>query len=73
MRILREAGLVSGRRDGRRVEYRIERQGFEALCSELGTLARSARAGAPNPPRSSRRARPKRVRPCKGGREVNRR
>ena len=35
MRILREAGLVSGRRNGRRVEYRIEPQGFEELGSEL--------------------------------------
>ena len=35
MRILREAGLVSGRRNGRRVEYRIQPRGFEALCSEL--------------------------------------
>jgi ArsR family transcriptional regulator len=35
MRILREAGLVSGRRNGRRVEYRIERKGFQALCGQL--------------------------------------
>jgi ArsR family transcriptional regulator len=35
MRILREAGLVSGRRNGRRIDYRIEPQGFEALCTEL--------------------------------------
>ena len=38
MRILREAGLVSGRRDGRRIDYRIERQGFEALCAELEAI-----------------------------------
>ena len=38
MRILREAGLVSGRRKGRRIDYRIECQGFEALCAELEAL-----------------------------------
>jgi ArsR family transcriptional regulator len=38
MRILREAGLVSGRRNGRRIEYRIEPQGFEALRAELEAI-----------------------------------
>ena len=42
MRILREAGLVSGRRNGRRIEYWIEPQGFDAMCGELGTLAGQA-------------------------------
>jgi ArsR family transcriptional regulator len=42
MRILREAGLVSGQRNGRRIEYRIEPRGFEAMCGELGTLAGQA-------------------------------
>ena len=35
MRILREAGLVTGRRNGRRVDYRIEPDGFAALCGDL--------------------------------------
>ena len=35
MRILREAGLVSGSRNGRRIDYRIEPHGFDALCGEL--------------------------------------
>jgi ArsR family transcriptional regulator len=38
MRILREAGLVSGRRNGRRIDYRIEPHGFEALCAELEVI-----------------------------------
>ncbi len=38
MRILREAGLVSGRRNGRRIDYRIEPQGFEALWAELEVI-----------------------------------
>jgi ArsR family transcriptional regulator len=38
MRILREAGLVSGRRNGRRIDYRIEPQGFEALRAELEAI-----------------------------------
>lgn len=38
MRILREAGFVSGRRNGRRIDYRIESQGFEALCAELEAI-----------------------------------
>jgi ArsR family transcriptional regulator len=35
MRILREAGLVSGERRGRRIDYRIEHDGFAALCGDL--------------------------------------
>jgi ArsR family transcriptional regulator len=35
MRILREAGLVTGRRNGRRIEYRIVPEGFEALRADL--------------------------------------
>jgi ArsR family transcriptional regulator len=38
MRILREAGLVSGRRNGRRIDYRIEPRGFEALRAELEAI-----------------------------------
>jgi ArsR family transcriptional regulator len=39
MRILREAGLVSGARRGRRIDYRIEPGGVEALRTELALLA----------------------------------
>jgi ArsR family transcriptional regulator len=35
MRILREAGLVAGRRNGRRIEYRIVPEGFEAPRADL--------------------------------------
>jgi ArsR family transcriptional regulator len=41
MRILREAGLVSGSRQGRRVDYRIAPDGFEALCAELEAFGRA--------------------------------
>ncbi|MEW6058626.1 MAG: metalloregulator ArsR/SmtB family transcription factor [Actinomycetota bacterium] len=44
MRILREAGLVSGSRQGRRVEYKIEASGFRALRRELERLAPDADA-----------------------------
>jgi ArsR family transcriptional regulator, arsenate/arsenite/antimonite-responsive transcriptional repressor len=40
MRILREAGLVSGRRNGRRVDYRIEPEGFLVLLDDLAGFAR---------------------------------
>lgn len=43
MRILREAGLVTGRRNGRRIDYRIEPQAFEALCAELEAIGAGAR------------------------------
>lgn len=39
MRILREAGLVSGVRRGRRIDYRIERDGFASLRDDLDRLA----------------------------------
>jgi len=42
MRILREAGLVSGQRNGRRIDYRIEPQGFEALRAQLSVFAGAA-------------------------------
>ena len=38
LRILREAGLVSGARHGRRVEYRIEANGLEALKQDLEAI-----------------------------------
>ena len=38
LRILREAGLVSGARHGRRVEYRIEADGLEALRQDLEAI-----------------------------------
>jgi ArsR family transcriptional regulator len=38
MRILREAGLVSGERRGRRVDYRIEPDGVEVLRADLDRL-----------------------------------
>lgn len=42
MRILREAGFVSGVRRGRRVDYRIERNGFVSLSDDLDRLAGTA-------------------------------
>jgi ArsR family transcriptional regulator len=39
MRILREAGLVSGARRGRRIDYRLEQEGVAALRRELDALA----------------------------------
>ncbi|HEX9123917.1 MAG TPA: metalloregulator ArsR/SmtB family transcription factor [Actinomycetota bacterium] len=38
LRILREAGLVSGARTGRRIEYTIEPDGLQALQQELEDL-----------------------------------
>jgi ArsR family transcriptional regulator len=35
MRILREAGFVTGRRNGRRIEYRIVPDGFEAVRADI--------------------------------------
>jgi ArsR family transcriptional regulator len=35
MRILREAGFVSGHRRGRRIDYRLERSGLERLVGAL--------------------------------------
>jgi ArsR family transcriptional regulator len=43
MRILREAGLVSGRRRGRRTEYQIEAKGFEALRRQVDALVPAGR------------------------------
>ena len=42
MRILREAGLVSGRRRGRRTEYQIEANGFDAIRRQVEELATPA-------------------------------
>jgi ArsR family transcriptional regulator len=39
MRILREAGFVSGQRRGRRVDYRLEPSGLAAIRDELDALA----------------------------------
>ena len=39
LRILREAGLVSGTRRGRRTDYRIEPDGIEALRRQVEELA----------------------------------
>jgi ArsR family transcriptional regulator len=39
LRILREAGLVEGTRQGRRVAYRIRPEGLERLTVELIRLA----------------------------------
>lgn len=39
MRILREAGMVSGRRRGRRIDYRLEPDGLTALRADLEALA----------------------------------
>lgn len=39
MRILREAGLVSGERRGRRIDYRIEPDGVEVLRADLDRLS----------------------------------
>jgi len=39
LRILREAGLVSGARHGRRVEYRIVAEGLDDLRLDLERLA----------------------------------
>jgi ArsR family transcriptional regulator len=41
MRILREAGLVNGLRNGRRIEYRIECQGLQELCGELKAVGQA--------------------------------
>lgn len=38
LRILREAGMVSGTRRGRRVEYRIEPRGLERLRRDVDRL-----------------------------------
>jgi ArsR family transcriptional regulator len=43
LRILREAGLVTGTRSGRRIEYRLLVSGLAALRVELDRLAGSAR------------------------------
>lgn len=41
LRVLREAGLVAGRRRGRRIEYRLRTEGFEVLRGDLDALLRS--------------------------------
>jgi Predicted transcriptional regulators len=43
MRILREAGLVSGERRGRRIDYRLEPDGLATLSAELEDLAGAGR------------------------------
>lgn len=42
MRVLREAGLVSGARRGRRIDYRLEPEGLWALRDELDRLGGTA-------------------------------
>lgn len=44
VRILREAGMVSGRRRGRRIDYRLEPDGLVALRDELEALMRGVDA-----------------------------
>jgi ArsR family transcriptional regulator len=44
LRILREAGLVSGRRSGRRVEYEVRGDRLRELREGLDRLARGAAA-----------------------------
>ena len=46
LRILREAGLVTGRRSGRRIEYSIETEGLLELRRELDRLVDAARRSA---------------------------
>lgn len=46
LRILREAGLVTGTRSGRRIEYRLRATGLEALQAELARLAGAGRGRA---------------------------
>ena len=43
MRILREAGLVTGQKNGRRIDYRIVPGGFEELRAELAAYTGPAR------------------------------
>jgi ArsR family transcriptional regulator, arsenate/arsenite/antimonite-responsive transcriptional repressor len=43
MRILREAGLVTGEKNGRRIDYRIVPGGFEELRAELAAYTGVAR------------------------------
>lgn len=38
LRILREAGLVTGVRTGRRVDYRLDPRGFEALREAIDRI-----------------------------------
>jgi ArsR family transcriptional regulator len=40
-RILREAGLITAVRSGRRVEYRLRDEGLDALRAELDRLRSS--------------------------------
>jgi len=42
LRILREAGLVAGRRSGRRIEYEVRVDGLRELRDGLDRLARGA-------------------------------
>ncbi len=42
MRILREAGLVTGKKNGRRIDYRIVPGGFEELRAELAAYSGAA-------------------------------
>lgn len=43
LRILREAGLVSGERRGRRIDYRLEPEGLASLGAALEALAEGVR------------------------------
>jgi len=44
LRILREAGLVRGRRSGRRIEYEVRADGLRELRDGLDRLTRGAAA-----------------------------
>ena len=44
LRILREAGLVAGRRSGRRIEYEVRPDGLRELRESLDRLAGGAAA-----------------------------
>ena len=51
--ILRKAGLLTARKDGRWMYYSVAPDGLEALASELGRLAEDCRSAAlASPPRS---------------------
>ncbi len=43
MRVLREAGFVSGKRRGRRIDYRLEPKSFDLMRRELGAFEEARR------------------------------
>ena len=51
LRVLREAGLVSARRDSRWVHYALRRERLDELCEGLGALVAAEAASAPPPAR----------------------